>query len=138
VRPRGFTLLELLAALGLSAVLAAIGTLGVRALADTSHLAAGSRVVAATLRLARGRALARNVVVEVHFDAGIGTCEVHAGGAVLERHMLPPGVRFAGLPASARIRFGALGTAENGTIRLAAGARTRSVVVNQRGRVRLA
>jgi len=47
------------------------------------------------------------------------------------------GVRFAALPARDRVQFGGLGTAQNATVTLAAGARARSVIVNQRGRVRV-
>jgi len=50
---------------------------------------------------------------------------------------LPATVAYAAVPARQRVSFGGLGNAENATITLAAGRRQRSVVVNQRGRVRV-
>jgi hypothetical protein len=60
-----------------------------------------------------------------------------AAGGVLERRTLPAGVALAAVPAPARLRFTAIGTADNGTVRLASGASARAIVVNQRGRVRV-
>lgn len=135
---RGFSLVESVAVVGLMGVLAAMGSVRVAELARTARLAGAARTLGATLRLARGQALAGAAPVVAVFDAATGAYEVLDGAGVrLERHRLPPGVAFVGLPARARIAFGALGTADNGTIRLAAGDRTRQVIVNQRGRVRL-
>jgi len=41
------------------------------------------------------------------------------------------------LPSSGRVRFGTTGGADNATVVLASGPRTRRVVVNQRGRVQI-
>jgi Tfp pilus assembly protein FimT len=102
------------------------------------RLAGAARTLATALRLARGRAIARNTPVEVRFDSGRGTWDARQpNGVTLEARTLPPGVAFGSLPARGRILFGALGTAENGTITLVAGPRARRVVVNQRGRVRV-
>ena len=136
-RTSGFTLLEALAALALAAILAGAGVTQVAELVASVRLASGARTVATLLRVARGRALRDNAGVQVVFDAAHATCDMREDAALLATHTLPPGVGFAALPVRGRILFGALGTAENGTIRLAAGARTRSVIVNQRGRVRL-
>ena len=136
-RPSGFTLLELLAALALAGILAGVGATQVAELVASARLASGARTVATLLRLARGRALKDDAGVQVVFDAAAATCDLREGAVLLARHTLPRGVAFAGLPARSRILFGGLGNGENGTIRLAAGARTRSIVVNQRGRVRL-
>ena len=82
--------------------------------------------------------VASDASTEVRFDAGRGTCETRDGaGRVIERRMLPPAVGFASLPARGRIGFDGLGTADNGTIVVAGGARVRRIVVNQRGRVRV-
>lgn len=94
--------------------------------------------VASALRLARGRALAAGVTTEVRFDAAARLLETRVrGGAVLETRRLPAGVGFAALPARGRLGFTAIGSADNGTITLAAGRSARSVIVNQRGRVRV-
>ncbi len=100
------------------------------------RLAGAAHTVATAVRLARGRALAAGEPTEVRFDAVRGRLEVRAGAAI-ETRALPPGVAFASLPARGGIGFSGLGTGENGTITLAAGAGTRRVIVNQRGRVRV-
>ena len=139
MRAAGFTLLELVGTLGLAAVLGGTSVTRLVTLVEGARLAGGVRTVATTLRVARGRALADGRQIEVRFDQIRRACETRdADGRTLETAPLPRGVVFAGLPARARILFGALGVAENGTITLGAGARQRSVVVNQRGRVRLA
>jgi len=135
----GFSLVETVAVAGLAAVVAGMAAVGAAELLRGARLAGACRTLGASLRLARGQALGGLGDVVVRFDAAAGVWEVVDGaGARLVRHALPPGVAFASLPVRARIAFGALGTAENGTIALAAGARARRVVVNQRGRVRLA
>ncbi len=137
-RPRGFTLVETLAVVGLATMLAGIGVVQLVALLDSARLAGAARTVATALRLARGIALSADASTEVRFDPALGVCETFDhSGALVERRSLPPGVAFASLPARRRIVFGGLGTADNGTIVVAAGPRLRRVVVNQRGRVRV-
>lgn len=138
MRNRGTSLLELLVTLGLAGVVARIATPQLSALRVHARLAGASRTVATQLRLARGVAIAQGLAVTVRFDAPRRVCEViDRDGRWLATGALPPGIAFGALPARRRILFGALGTAENGTVTLAAGARTRRVIVNQRGRVRL-
>ena len=136
-RSPGFTLLEAMLGMALGAVM--IGTSAVRLLdlVESARLAGAVRTVASTLRMARGRAMAAGAPVEVRFDATLRRVDLRDGTRVLATHALPAGVALVGLPARARIRFGGLGTAENGTVTLGAGARVHSVVVNQRGRVRV-
>jgi len=137
-RDRGFSLVENLVGIAVAAVLAGMGSVGVAELLRSARLAGAARTLGATLRLARGQALAGVGPVVARFDAAGGTYEVlDDTGRRLEWHALPFGVAFAGLPARARVTFGVLGTADNGTIALAAGPRTRRIVVNQRGRVRI-
>jgi len=137
-RRRGFTLVESVAVVAIASLLAGTGIIGVAELLRSARLAGAARTLAATLRLARGQALAGVGPVVARFDAAHGTYEILDGsGGRLTDHALPTGVAFAGLPARARITFGALGTADNATIGLAAGPRSRRIVVNQRGRVRI-
>src|SRR5213078_806471 len=56
-RARGFTLLEVVAGLGLAMVLAGVGAVQLVALVQTERLAGAAREVATALRLARGIAL---------------------------------------------------------------------------------
>ena len=137
-RARGFTLLEVVAGLGLAMVLAGVGAVQLVALVQTARLAGAAREVATALRLARGIALSGDASIEVRFDPERALCETRErAGTLLSTRWLPPGVGFAALPARSRVLFGGLGSAENATVTLAAGARTRSVIVNQRGRVRV-
>ena len=134
----GFTLHEALAGLTLAAVLIAGSMIQLPPVLHAVRLSGAGRTVGTALRLARGRAIASNTEIEVRFDGLRGTLETRErAGATLETRSLPAGVGFTGLPARGRITFGALGTAENGTITLAAGRGIRRVVVNQRGRVRV-
>jgi general secretion pathway protein H len=138
MRADGFSVIELVVGLGVATALVGIAVVGLAVLVDGARLAGGVRVVATTLRVARGRALADGTAIEVRFDRTLRMCETRdAGGRVIATSPLPPGISFAAVPVRARIAFGALGTAENGTITLGAGMRQRSVVVNQRGRVRM-
>jgi general secretion pathway protein H len=133
----GSTLIEVLLALGLAAVLAGIAVASLPALTDGIRVAGAARLVASTLRLIRGRALAGEGPLEVRFAVARAALEVGPPGAPARDLVpLPAGVRFARVPARGRLRFGALGTTANGTVTLAAGGRRRQVVVNQRGRVR--
>jgi general secretion pathway protein H len=138
-RRSGFTVLEALVVVALATVLAGVGTVRLVDLVETARLAGAARTVATALRLARGIAISGDGTIEVRFDAGRGVCETRdRAGTLLDTRSLPPGVAFAALPARSRIAFGGLGTADNGTITLGCGPRRRSVIVNQRGRVRLA
>ena len=129
-------MLEALIGVALAAVLSGLGTMRLVTLVHAVRLAGAAHTVATALRLVRGRALAAGEAGDVRFDARNGRLELRAG-PTLETRSLPQGVAFAGLPARAGITFSALGTAENGTITLVAGAGTRRVIVNQRGRVRV-
>jgi hypothetical protein len=102
------------------------------------RVAGAAHDVAGTLRRARGLALAGGSTVEVRFDVAAGTVETRTrAGVTIDVRTLPVGVTLAALPARGRLFFTAVGTADNGTIRLAALSSSRSVVVNQRGRVRV-
>ena len=138
MRAPGFTLLEALVAAGLASVLAGIGVVQLVALVESARVAGAARTVATVLRLARGIALSADAATEVRFDPARGVCETrNGGGTLIDSRTLPPGLSFASLPARRRIVFGGLGTADNGTIVIGSRARSRRVVVNQRGRVRV-
>ena len=128
----------MLGGVALAAILAGVATVRLVELVDAARLAGTARTLATAFRLARGRALAAGGSMEVRLDTVRMALELRDGaGALLETRWLPVGVGFAALPARSRIQFGGLGTAQNATVTLAAGARARSVVVNQRGRVRV-
>jgi Tfp pilus assembly protein FimT len=131
-------LVEAVVAAGLTALIAGFGTLVLPDLVRGLRVAGATRELAAVLRLARGRALAAGAAVDVEFDVARSTVIVRAAdGNALEHRRLPEGVGFVGVPAQRRIRFGALGNADNGTLLLGAGPARGRIVVNQRGRVRV-
>jgi Tfp pilus assembly protein FimT len=134
----GFTSIELLACLALFAVVVGTGVSQLSPLIASVRLSGAAHRLAAGLRQARGRALERNLRMEMRFDPARRRWDVREfGGLALESQTLPEGVAFAGLPAGERVRFSTIGTADNATITLAAGRGTRRIVVNQRGRVRV-
>ena len=72
--------------------------------------------------------------LDVLFPADSSECSFHFLRGL---HTDTAQVMLEFLCGRARVLFGGLGTADNATITLVAGPRTRRIVVNQRGRVRL-
>jgi prepilin-type N-terminal cleavage/methylation domain-containing protein len=135
---RGFTLIETVVALALTATLIGTSTMLLSSLAATFQLAASVRTITQTMRATRARAMAEGVALDVAFDASTGIWSIRTSDGTMRRtQALPAPVHFLTLPARARIRFESTGTADNGTIVLGAGSATRRIIVNQRGRVRL-
>jgi len=138
IRSSGFGLFELVACLALVAVVTGAGALRLPEVLASVRLSGAVQRLATAIRQARGRALERGGPVEVRLDDASGLWEVRdVAGTVVARDALPPGIRFTSLPASRRVRFTAVGTADNATIALDAGHTVRRIVVNQRGRVRV-
>ena len=138
VRMHGFSLFELVACLALIATIAGGAALRLPDILASIRLSGAAQRLSTALRHARGHALERGSPVEVALDDSRQIWEVReVSAATLATEPLPPGVAFASLPASRRVRFTALGTTDNATIVLGAGASVRRIVVNQRGRVRV-
>ena len=134
----GFTAVELLIVIGLCAIVARSALIGLPAIARTLRLATSARTLAQRLRETRAHALAEGAPLDARFDASTSTWRIETlDGTIRETNALPEAVVFGALPASARIRFGATGNADNGTVVLTTGVADRRIVVNQRGRVRL-
>ena len=135
---RGFTIVETLVSVALTAIAASTGTLLFSSLASTFRLAASSRTLVQVMRETRARAMAEGAALDVAFDATVGTWSIRTPtGTTRRMETLATPIRFLSLPARARIRFASTGTADNGTIVLGTGTTSRRIVVNQRGRVRL-
>ena len=138
LRIQGFSLLELVVCLALLVTIAGAGALRLPDVLTSLRLGGAAQRLSAALRQARGRALERGSPVEVQLDGGLARWELRdVSGATLAREALPPGVTFSALPVSGRVRFSALGTTDNATVTLRGGSALRSIVVNQRGRVRV-
>ena len=137
-RVEGFTLLELLAGMAMVLTTVGIGSTTLGGVVGSVRLAGAAERLASALRTARSEALARGRRIEVRFDPPRSTWSVREDhGPLLGVMRLPPGVTFASVPRTLRLRFTTVGAADNGTIVLTAGTRTRRVIVNQRGRVRV-
>lgn len=130
----GFTLLELLVAIGLLAILAGVAAPGFGALAGGWQLRAAALRVAGTLNRARAGAL-----------RGSESWSVRASGDALlfgpvrgraQRVAMPAGI-FVSVNSGGVVQFSRAGYAENATFRLLGDQGERRVVVNQRGRIRL-
>ena len=138
MRRRGFTLIETVACVAIAAVLARTGALATMSLTTALRVATSARTLAQTMRATRARAMAEGRPLEVRFDATVSRWSVRTeDGTTRHDEPLPDPVRFTSLPARALVRFGATGTADNGTVVLGAGFSSARIVVNQRGRVRL-
>lgn len=139
-RPRtsGFTLVELLIALTLAALLAALGVRGYRTWRDSVALEAAGRAAHGHLALARTRALARRQTLRVRLTQG-GALETYdPAGRVVDRTWLSGDVsRLDSLRLRPRtLRFNARGQAAPGSLYLYRGPRAIRLVCNFVGRIR--
>jgi prepilin-type N-terminal cleavage/methylation domain-containing protein len=142
--PSGLTLLELLVALGIGAVLASTAVLEYQAVRAKLAVATAAQQVAADLRAARVRAVAASAPHRLTFTAGAiaYVLQRRTGGQYVEaaRRQLPGGVQVVDCSArDGAISFTARGTASSfGTLIIAndRGER-RGVVVDIAGRVRV-
>jgi prepilin-type N-terminal cleavage/methylation domain-containing protein len=130
----GFTLLELLVAIGLLASLTAIAAPGFRTLAGEWELRAAAMRVAGTLGRARFGALrgAQSWSVRAAGDA----LHFGPGAAPPLRVSMPAGI-VVSANSGGEVRFSRAGYAENATFLLVGTTGERRVVVNQRGRITL-
>jgi hypothetical protein len=136
---RGASLLELLAAVGITAVAAGLSGGALARLARaTAVQAARVRVVTALLD-ARRRAYASESTVEVAGELGATSVTIRPADGIAETVALPAGTSITRFPASGHVRFFASGLADNGTVEVGSADETAAperVVVNQRGLVR--
>ncbi|HKK08836.1 MAG TPA: GspH/FimT family pseudopilin [Gemmatimonadota bacterium] len=139
MRPSGFTLLEVLIALTLCALVSALSMSGYRRWRDATALAAASRAARGQLALARSRAVARRERLRVRVVAG-ALVTLDDAGAVVDRTILvgadlrTDSVRLR--PAT--LSFNPRGQAAPGSLYLFRGARGVRIVCNFVGRIRVA
>jgi len=133
---RGVTLAELLLGLALAAILASVGLPHAASLLATIRLPLSAHQLASDLSLARADAVLRNTPARVTFTGNRYTVRFDAGEPSEVQAALHPGVLVASAPRSGMVRFFPTGRADNGTVVLTTSlGGTRSVVVNQRGRI---
>jgi prepilin-type N-terminal cleavage/methylation domain-containing protein len=133
-----FTLVELLIALTLAALLAALGARGYRTWRDSVALEAAGRAAHGHLALARTRALTRRQTLRVRLTQG-GALETYdSAGRVVDRTWLSGDVsRLDSLRLRPRtLRFNGRGQAAPGSLYLYRGPRAIRVVCNFVGRIR--
>jgi general secretion pathway protein H len=133
-RTAGFTLVEMLAAITILALVMALALPAVRRPPDRLRLEAAARTVASALRLARATAVARNAEVVLAVDAdrrviespAVPTTRIDADIAVAMT-IAAPERRGRGAGA---IRFFPDGTSSGGDITLTLGARRARIEAN--------
>jgi prepilin-type N-terminal cleavage/methylation domain-containing protein len=132
--PRGLTLIEIIAVIGVAAILMAIAIPNFNSVFPGLRLTQAARQVATDLQNARMRAIAQNAATTVTFDQSAGTYTF--GGDAFDIDQLYPGITISSV--SANPVFTSRGTA-NGTynITLSNGSTTRQVQVTPVGRVKI-
>lgn len=134
-RAAGFTLLELLVALGIASALMSVAVPTFMAWLPTLHLSSATQQVAADLKFARGRAISQNTSYQVSFNGSSYVVQKCAGSCVNEGGdiALPSGITVS---ASGTPQFLPRGTSTGNTvITLSNGGEARQVIVSLVGRV---
>lgn len=143
----GFTLIELVVALAVAAILAAVAVPALVLAQGPSAAAVGAQRLALVLRSAQARACAGGCAVDVVVDRRDGSYEVRVpaegdDGCVAERGSLAPASVDSNYPGDT-VRFaetgfpcGVSGSARAGTFAVTCGGSTRTVVLQLAGRIR--
>lgn len=143
-RCRGHSLLEVLVASALLALLLGVGLPRLPALLVPHQVAAAAEQIAADIALARMRAIARNVRFRVHFDVAAGTWVLQresSPGVFVDEggtRSLPAGTTLVSVVPGDPV-FDGRGLASGATVISIAGPQgeTRTVVTNMLGRARI-
>jgi prepilin-type N-terminal cleavage/methylation domain-containing protein len=136
-----FSLVELIVAIGVAAVLLASAVLALARVDAAMQLDTGLRQIASDLQSARTTAIASAHRVRIVFTVGSDRYrrERADDGGQYHRDLdrfLPRGIRILTANAGAIVVFSARGDAQNATITLAdAHGTSRAIVINQRGRI---
>jgi prepilin-type N-terminal cleavage/methylation domain-containing protein len=136
---RGFTLVELVVALTVGGVVLAIAVPRARASLDRITVHAAASDVRATLRYARGIALAGNSAVAVDVDSAAGVIRIRRGSEVLRTRGVghAHGVRLSRTRDSMTYDVRGLGRgAANLSVIIRRGVAVETVFVSRLGRVR--
>ncbi len=139
VAPAGTTLVELLVALTVAALLAAVGTRAAAHAHDGAAVRAAGAELRAAFAAARALAALRATRTAVRLDSAAGTAAVHAGADTLRRLPLAAryGVRLVANRDSMSYAPPGLGVgAANLTAVLTRGHAADTIVVSRLGRVR--
>lgn len=132
----GFSLLEVIVALAIGAIVLGATAPMVSALLGMVRLRTAAVEFGSALLRARSAALAEGRSWEVRRTAA-GSFSVGPAGASGAPETLSGGATFGSATSGGTVRFSPSGVGENATFILTLGGREQRVVVNQRGRVTL-
>ena len=131
---RGFSMIELLAALTLTAILVGLALPGWNRLLPAQHLTSAARIVQSELQSIKMRAAAENVGYRFVYQANALEYSIEKSGSILAVKTLPEGVLITKAGA---ISFSPRGTANGNRVRLQVGdGSCQQVVVSPTGKVR--
>ena len=135
-RISGFTVLELMVAVGIAMVVLGIAVPSLLTWLPTLRLSSAARQVATDLQVARMKAISQNTANTVTFIQAAGTYTFTLGTDSRDVGQLYPGITISSV--SANPVFTPRGSASTtGTITLSNGTATKSIVVSTVGRVTL-
>lgn len=131
---RGFTMIELLAALTLSAIMAALAIPAWNRLLPAQHLSSATRVVQSELQSIKVRSIAENANYRLVYLANASEYSIERNGSPQTSKVLPDGVSIT---KAGVISFTPRGTAGANRVRLQnRDGACRQIVVSATGRVR--
>ena len=131
---RGFSMIEVLAAIALAGILAGLALPGWNRLLPSLHLASSVRVVQSELQAIKMRAAAENVSYRFVYQSNAAVYAIEKNGNPLVSKPLPDGVSITEAGA---IAFSPRGTASGNRVRLQSrDGSCQQVVVSPTGRVR--
>lgn len=132
--PHGFSVIEILTAMAIMGIVAAIALPAWNRLLPSHHLRSSVRQVQSELQNLKIRAAAENRGFQLEYLAEASEYSIHRDGKLLTRRLLPQGVKIA---KAGTIFFSPRGTAGGNRIRLhSSDGLCRHVVVSATGRVR--
>jgi type IV fimbrial biogenesis protein FimT len=135
--PAGFTLIELMAALGILGVLIAIAVPSFLSTLPGLRLNDAARQVATDLQMARMRAITQNNSNTVTFNVSTGTYSFTLGTESVDIDQLYPGITFSSAPTNPVFTGrGTASTTATLTLRNTSGA-TKQIQVTSVGRVKI-
>jgi prepilin-type N-terminal cleavage/methylation domain-containing protein len=130
----GFTVLELIVALAIVALVTASALPAWNSFIASYNLSSSARIVHSELQTLRIRAAAENVGFRLAYAAGGAAIDIERAGAMVARKPLPRGISIT---QSGSVAFSPRGTASANRVRLSNGERScRQVIVSATGRVR--